>query len=140
MPDTFRFDLEAKRISTDANLGAPVALFSDLSTDTVYAVEGTTIKAVHGGASTTGTWRSRVFKEPSGAYTGFAWGRLTGELSAGVALKLYADGAMIYTTPTITSGEPFRLPPREASAWAVEVLGTARVASLVLADSAEGLL
>ena len=59
MPDTFRFDLEAKRISTDANLGAPVALFSDLSTDTVYAVEGTTIKAVHGGASTTGTWRSR---------------------------------------------------------------------------------
>lgn len=140
MPDTFRFDLTAKRISKDANIGAPVALFADLETDTLYAVEGTSIKAVHGGASSGGTWKSRVFKEPSGVYSGFAWGRLTGDLTAGVVLKLYADGALAYTTPTITLGEPFRLPGIEARAWTVELLGTARVASLVVADSAEALI
>lgn len=140
MPASFKFDMASKRISVDTSAPALSTLFADLSTDTLYAVTGTSVQAMHGGAGGTGVWRSRVFKAPSGVPTGFAWLRLTGDLVSGAVVKLYADGGLVYTSPSITDGEPRRLPDRMARAWEVELTGAARVTSLVAADDTEALL
>lgn len=140
MPQTYKFDMASKRISTDSTASAPGAVYSELLTDTLYAVIGTSITAMHAGALALGTWRSRLIKAQSGVPTGFAWIRLNGDLGAGAVVRLFADGALAYTTPTIASGEPLRLPARQARAWEVELSGLARVTSLVLADNTEALL
>lgn len=141
MPATYKFDIAGKRISTDTSMaGTPDALFADLATDTLYAAVGTEVQPMHGGVLAAATWRSRVIKDPFGLPTGFSWLRMNGALSAGAVVKLFADGALVYTTPTISNGEPRRLPAIMARAWEVEVSGTARVTSLVMSDTTEGLL
>jgi len=141
MPAIFKFDVASKSISTDNSSGTqPDALFADLSTDTLYAAIGTTVKPMHGGAAAGSVWRSRLVKAPSGVPTGFAWIRLNGVMATGSVVKLYADGVLSYTTPTITSNDPQRLPDRMARAWEIELLGTDRITSLVVSDSTEDLL
>jgi len=141
MPTIYKFDVASKRISTDNSSGTqPSALYADLSTDTLYAAIGTTVKPMHGGALAGSVWRSKVVKAASGVPTGFAWVRLNGEMGAGSVVKLFADGALIYTTPTILNNEPQRLPDKMARAWEIELSGTDRITSLVVSDSTEGLL
>jgi hypothetical protein len=137
---TYKFDMASKRISKDTSITAPEALFADLETDTLYVVDGTAIKAMHGGAAIAGTWRSCVVKAPSGVPTGFAWLRANGLMGPGLVVKLYADGALVHTTPSLTNGEPRRLPDTMARAWEIELTGAARVTSLVVTDNTEDLL
>lgn len=141
MPAIYKFDVASKSISKDDSAGAtPDALFADLSTDTLYAVIGTAVLPMHGGSLAGSVWRSRVVKAPSGVSTGFAWLRLNGEMGAGSVVKLFADGALVYTTPTILNNEPLRVPDRMARAWEIELSGTDRITSMVLSDTTEGLL
>lgn len=141
MPAIYKFDVASKGISKDDSGGVtPDALFADLSTDTLYAAISTDVKPMHGGAAVGSKWRSRVVKAPSGVPTGFAWIRLNGEMGAGSVVKLYADGVLTYTTPTITSNDPLRLPDTMARAWEIELSGTDRITSMVVSDSTEGLL
>lgn len=141
MPAIYKFDVASRRISTDDSTGStPDALFSDLATDTLYAAIGTTVKAMHAGTASGSVWRSRVVKAPSGVPTGFAWLRLNGLMAGGSVVKLYADGVLAYTTPTILDNEPRRLPDLMARAWEIELSGTDRITSLVVSDSTEALL
>lgn len=141
MATIYKFDVASKSISTDDSAGAvPDALFADLSTDTLYAAIGTAVKAMHAGTPAGSVWRSRKVKAPSGVFTGFAWLRLNGQMGAGSVVKLYADGVLTYTTPTITSNEPERLPDTMARAWEIELSGSDRITSMVVSDSTEGLL
>ena len=140
MAAIYKFDVASKRISTDGSGATPDALFADLSTDTLYVGTGTTVKAMHAGTPAGSVWRSRMVKAPSGVPTGFAWLRVNGEFGAGSVVKLFADGTLAYTTPTITSNEPLRLPDTMARAWEIEVTGADRITSMVLSDTTEGLL
>lgn len=139
MSTTFKFDLAGNKISVETVPALPEAFFADLTTDTLYVSQAGVVKPVQGGSTATATWRGKVVKAPSGVPTGFSWIRANGALSTGVVVKLYADGALVYTTPAL-KGEPARLPSRMARAWEVELIGTERVTSLVLADSTESLL
>lgn len=136
----YRFDLESKRISTDTTAATPSALYADMRSDTLYGVIGVTVVPMHGGATETATWRSKVFKIPSGAYSGFAWCRINGQLANGVTLRFYANGVLVHTKTGVTTIEPIRMPAIEARAWEVEISSRDRITSLVLADSLEGLL
>lgn len=141
MATIYKFDVASKGISTDDSAGAmPDALFADLSSDTLYAAIGTAVKPMYAGTPAGSIWRSRVVKAPSGVPTGFAWIRLNGEMDAGSVVKLFADGVLTYTTPTIMSNEPERLPDTMARAWEIELSGSDRITSLVVSDSTEGLL
>lgn len=141
MPAIYKFDVASRSISTDDSAAsAPGALFADLSTDTLYAVIGTAVRPMHGGVASGSIWRSRMVKAPSGVPTGFAWLRLNGLMSGGSVVKLYADGVLAYTTPTILNNDPRRLPDLMARAWEIELSGTDRITSLVVSDSTEALL
>lgn len=143
MPSCLRFDLASKRISTDETLaaaGAPGGFHADLRTDTLYVVSGTAIRPAHAGPAVAATWRSKLFKIPSGARQGFAWARLKGVFVAGVTLNFYADGLLRHTKSNVMTLDPIRMPALEARAWEVEVVGADRVTELVLADSEEALL
>lgn len=138
-----RFDLASKRVSTDEILavgGAPGALYADLRTDTLYVASGATVRPAHSGSAAAAAWRSKVFKIPSGARQGFAWVRVKGTFTDGVALRFYADGVLRHSKAGVTTLQPMRMPALEARAWEVEIVGADRVTELVLADSEEGLL
>jgi hypothetical protein len=139
MPTIYKFDVAGRQISTESTPTAPDGMFLDVRTDTLYASEGGAVKPMASGSVNTAVWRSKVVKAASGVPTGFSWIRANGPLSAGVVVKLYADGALIYTTPPL-KGEPARLPPRMARAWEIEMSGNERVTTLVLADNTESLL
>jgi len=132
----YRFDILAKRLS-DANLPAATGAMPDLLSDTLYVADGTAVKGVVSGAVTAGTWRSRRYQFPSPI--SFGWGRLEGPVVGGAVVRLYADGVLVYTTPTITSRDPFRLPARRAKRWEMEIESTDRITGLRLGQSVEEL-
>lgn len=132
----YRFDIQAQRIS-DANLPAATGAMPDLLSDTLYVADGTAVKGVLSGATTPGTWRSRRYQFP--APISFGWGKLEGTVVAGAVVRLYTDGVLTYTTPTITSRDPFRLPARRAKRWELEVESTDRITGLRLGQSVEEL-
>jgi len=116
------------------------AVHADLKTDTLYVVSGAAIAPVATGAPDEGTWRSKKFKAANGVPVGFAWVRVTGQLSQGVTLRFYADGALVHTKTSIKTSEPLRMPPIQAVAWEVEMVSKDRVTAVVLTDSTEELL
>ena len=137
--NVFCFDLIAKRLSTQSISTGPVAATKDLLTDQAYVVDGEDVRPVLSGPLDPGTWKSRIFGG-GGELPSFAWARLTGDLATGATIKLFADGALYYTTPALTTGEPVRLPAQRARELEVELTGMARVTALILASSAEDLL
>jgi len=130
---TYSFDLGSRRISKRSDLASNTGMDNDLLTDTLYAVSGTAIVSVKGGAVGTGTWRGKrwVFND----YPGFGWVRINGELAAGAVIKLYGDGVLFYTSPLITSRRPQRLPPGKYRVWELEVQSTDRLTSVVIAST-----
>lgn len=116
------------------------ALHRDLLSDTLYGVNGAAIVAVNAGAGDSGVWRSGIVRVPGGIPTGFAWARLQGVFVDGAVLKLYADGVLVYTTPTIMNSDPVRLPDLMARSWEIELSSKDRITSLVVTDDTEALL
>lgn len=132
MPSLVAVDLRAKRVSRSP---APAAaeLYTEVSTDTLYVVSGTTVKPQFTGALTTGLWFSGTIvrdDQPT-----FAWARVEGP-STNTVLRIYGDGALFYTTPTITTNNPVRLPAARFREWSVEVESNMRITDVVLASSA----
>lgn len=138
--NVYKFDLGAKRLSMETQPTSASAAFSDLSSDTLYVVGGTSITGLHGGANRAGKWRGAEVKMPSGAVVGYAWGRINGQLSAGATLRIYADGSLFYTKAGVTNNEPFRLPAGRRRAWSLELESADRITSLVIASTTEELV
>ena len=136
----YKFDILAKRISTDNETAKPTAMFSDAATGKAYWAVGASVQPLAAGTVRTAKWKSKKFRLKSSDRFGFAWGRVAGIINAGVVLRLYAEGALVYTTPTIMDGDPFRLPPNMARNWEVEVESADRVTSVTLARETKELL
>jgi hypothetical protein len=115
----------------------PSAAFQDMLTDTLYVVYGAAVVPLAAGPAEAAVWRSRTFVYPSPV--SFAWGKVQGQPESGVVLRLYADDALVYTTPSITSREPFRVPPVRARRWAIEVESADRITGVRLAQASEEL-
>ena len=114
------------------------AAFTDLLTDRLYLSSGTEIRAALVGASIEGTWRSKVIVRDD--HPGFGWLRVNGDdLTAGVVVTVYGDGALYFTSASLTSRTPVRMPPGRFREWEIEVISTARITSVVLATSADEL-
>ena len=79
------------------------------------------------------TWRSKSFVTPDIA---FGVLRVLGENLAGTRVKVLANGENLVEL-TLSAGDDVvsRLPPKRARQWQIELAGTGRVKSLVLASS-----
>lgn len=128
------FDLESKRITTrPAALGATA--YTDLLTDTLYSVAETSVVPINSGAVLTGLWRSPRFVLD--AYYGFAWLRLTGNFNTGAVVRLYENGVLFYTTPTILSNDPVRLPGGKSKRIELELQSSDRFTELKITSTTE---
>lgn len=130
-----RFDLAARRLS-DRELNAS-AVHPSLVDDSLYVVDGTSIKAIDRGALMAAIWRSRRMAFP--VDVGFGWARVSGKLQSGVTLRVFADGVLVHTKTGLVSNEPFRLPAVEAMRWELELESTDRVTGIKLAQASEEL-
>lgn len=120
-------------------MAAPNGTFyTDLLTDTMYAIDGTSVVPFLSIGARTGTWRSKkiVLRE----HPPFAWLRVNGPFTYPVTVRIYADGVLWYTAPPISTREPVRLPAGRAKHWEIEVESRSDVTSVVLASNTEGLL
>lgn len=109
------------------------AAFTDLVTDTLYVVAGPTVVDYHAGAGQVAVWRSR--RHVMDNYQGYGWARVNGPALTGVVLRLYGDGTLFYTTPSITSRSPVRLPAGQFKRWELEVETSDRITSVVIATT-----
>lgn len=117
---------------TDGQIGT---FYTDLRTDTLYAVDGTDIIPFIDAAepARTAVWRSRKFVLPYAPT--HAWGRVNGLLTGNVIVRLYGDGALI-STDTVSARTPFRIPAKRARAWEIEIESTSQISSATIASSA----
>jgi hypothetical protein len=109
------------------------AFFTDVLSDRLFTVQGTSIVAMFSGATyRTGIWRSKVVVLPS--HAGFAWLTVESDFSAGVTVRLYGDGVLVHTV-TLTSRAPVRLPSGRYLEYEIEVESTTRWNALTMASS-----
>jgi hypothetical protein len=128
----YRFDLATNRWSREPSTVASAA-HTNLLTDTFYLVIGVNIIPAKVGSVATGRWRSKRFILQD--YVGFGWLRVNASFSAGVVVRLYADGALFYTAPTILSRDPVRLPAGRSKRWELEIESVDRITSVVVATT-----
>lgn len=113
------------------------AAHTDLLTDTLYVAAGPGIVDFNGGAAATAVWKSK--RLVIDGYPGFGWLRVNGPALTGVVVRVYMDGALFYTTPSITTRNPVRIPHGRGKRWEVEMETSDRITSLVLATTVEEL-
>lgn len=133
---------EGKRIQLEFSTGvAPVVsgadqigtFYTDLLTDTLYAVDGTDIVPFLDTGLRTAVWRSKKFVLPSAPT--YAWGRVNGLLTGNVTVRLYGDNGLI-STNTVSTRTPFRIPAKRARVWEIEIESTSQISSVTIASSA----
>lgn len=127
-------DLLKMRIGKGAAPAGWTGLHTDLRTDTLYAASGTTVLPQFAAANQTATWRSGRYVLDS--QQSMAVLMLEGPFSSAVA-RLYGDGTLYHTTPSITSNRPVRLPARRFRELELEIEAAGRVTRAVLAASLE---
>jgi hypothetical protein len=89
-------------------------------------------KVIGGAAARTATWKSKIANNAE--RRPFAWGRLDSEVSVSAVVRLIKDG-VLWHEATVSSGEPFRLPPGRPRELEIEVESSAQFPQLVLASS-----
>jgi hypothetical protein len=123
-------DFARTSMTLTAATGASGA-YTDMSTDTMYTVVGTTVLPMFAGSAQTGTWESGIYTfngQPS-----FAWARVNGDFTSGT-LTIYADGATVLAT-TVSANTPIRLPDTRGREWSVKWVDTERATRITLASS-----
>jgi len=107
--------------------------FQDVQRDKLFlALADGSVKVWGQGSPEDYTWRSKKFTMPK--VTGFGWAQLEAE-SYPMTLKIYIDASLAHTQ-TVSSRNPFRLPPKVGRDWEIQVDGDNEVFSLSLAHSA----
>jgi len=113
------------------------AFHVDLVTDTLYVVNGTTIKAAFSAATArTANWKTGIAVMP--AQAPLAWAQVASDFESAVTVRWTADGALRHTM-TFTSRTPQRLPAGRYLEHTIEVESAARVTAVTLAGSTEEL-
>lgn len=113
----------------------PPGRFTDLLTDALFVIDKGKLCAVESGDVEEAVWRSKTYmlnEQPSPG-----WARIEGDYP--IRLRVIGDGWLAYTTPPITSPEPFRLPSQRWREWAFELVGATRVVEVAVASSREEL-
>lgn len=110
------------------------AMYFDEQLDQLFVLDGATVKRWDAGAALAFTWKSKVFYKQYP--TAMACAKVLTEATTGapVTFKLWADGLLVHTQ-TVTSSQPFRLPPGKSTNWQFEVTGTAAVQAVVMGGS-----
>lgn len=116
-------------------VAAPGAVYTDLLTDTLYTVSGTSVLPNFTGSVQTGVYKSGVF--PTNRQT-FGWLQVVGAHSS-VTVKTYYDGVLV-STKTITDEEPVRHVGGRPRTVELEVESTSRVTRVLLFTSTTELL
>lgn len=129
----FIFDTRSGQFSTHAITAT--AGFHDLRQDKLFLNVAGSIKAFYAGSDMTYTWRSKLFD--ARRITSYSCCNVEAETYP-VTAKFYAEGNLIYTH-TVQSRDPFRLPPKLARDWEVEITGAYEVFSVNIAQSIEEL-
>lgn len=124
-------DFASKRIGS-MELGDSTTLYTDLLTDTIYAVIGAGVVPLFGVSRRLGVWRSKKFVVTN--VPSFAWARVTGEHEMPSTLRMYGDGALVHEQ-SIGTGDPFRLPPGRWREIELELQGTSTVPAISIASS-----
>lgn len=113
------------------------ALYVDDQQDSLFVLDGTSVKKWDAGAALTATVKSKLFKLPS-PVAGFGCAEVVADAYP-LTFKLYADGALKHTQ-TVTSANPFRLPGGyRASTAQFEITTTGAVQGVALAHSMQEL-
>lgn len=117
--------------------GSADAVFSDKSTDTIYALYSTSITNFMPttGAALTAVYRSKLFRLP--AHANFAWLHVAAEFGS-VQVNIYTNG-VLWHSRTVTTPEPVRIPAGRYREWQIEVVSSARVFSVTIASTSEEL-
>jgi len=125
-----------KNLRLQFKLSSPTAAAHvEISSGDMYVVDGESIRQFDSGVASTAVWRSRVYVFDT--LPSLAWARVEAEGAATV--RVYADGSLLYTKTAVADNKAFRLPPKKAREWYVEVEGASRVVSVVLASSTQEL-
>ena len=109
-------------------VGTVSAVHTALEEDQLYAAAGSVYPMLVA-TPQTAIWRSKVVVlngQPS-----FAWAKVEGDYPA--VVRVYGDGVLMHTSPSITSNAPFRLPPGRYREWQLEVESAARVTEVLAA-------
>ena len=110
--------------------------YTDLQNDKLFLTfADRSVKVWLAGAARNVTWKSKKFSMPR--FLGFAAAKVEAE-SYNLTAKFYADGTLIHTQ-TVTSRDPFRLPPIQGRDWEVQVETAYEVFSIAMAESVEEL-
>lgn len=110
--------------------------YTDLQNDKLYLTfADRSIKVWLAGSARNVTWKSKKFTLPR--FMGFASAKVEAE-AYNLTAKFYADGSLIHTQ-TVTSRDPFRLPPVQGRDWEVQFETSYEVFSFTMAESVEEL-
>lgn len=110
---------------------APGAAYTDLLTDTLYTVSGTSVLPNFSGSTQTGVFKTGIIH--TNGLPSFGWLQVQGEHTS-VTVKIYAEGSLVHTA-TVTNNTPQRLPAVRARYWEIQVESTSRFSRLVMASS-----
>ena len=110
-----------------------LATYVNPATDTMFVLRDFDICQFEAGAKETVVWRSReyVFND----YPSFGWVRLNGSFSSGAIVRVYRDRVLAYTTPSIMSKDPVRLPAGKAKRWTFEIESADLITSFAVATT-----
>lgn len=131
-------DFAAKKLGR-IDAGSVTAVYSELLTDALYALDGTEIKHIHGGSEhRLGKWHSPKIVMPQ--QVSVSWLKVYGDqtVSDPATVEIYADGALRHTA-TAGSIEPQRLPSGRWLEYEIVVKSKARITRVVLAGSTQEL-
>lgn len=110
--------------------------YNDLQNDKLFLTfADRSVKIWLAGSARNVTWKSKKFTMPR--FMGFAAAKVEAE-AYNLTAKFYADGTLIHTQ-TVTSRDPFRLPPIQGRDWEIQIETSYEVFSVSMAESVEEL-
>jgi hypothetical protein len=130
----FVYDLSTGKFTLNDTYAT--AAYADLQNDKLFLTfADRSVKVWLAGSARTATWKSKKFTLPR--FMGFAAAKVEAE-SYNLTAKFYADGVLTHTQ-TVTSREPFRLPPVQGRDWEIQIETSVEVFSVSMAEAVEEL-
>lgn len=138
MPHLIALDFAKKSLSSSSITGA-AGLYTDLLSDTMYKVSGTTVLPMFSAGAGAATAIYRTPRFIVDAQSPFGWLRLEGPVTSAV-VRIYGNGVLVHTTAAITSNNPVRIPAMRYRELELEVESAGRVTDVTMASTSAELL
>ena len=138
MPHLIALDFAKKSLSSASITGA-AGLYTDLLSDTMYKVSGTTVLPMFSAGAGAATAIYRTPRFIVDAQSPFGWLRLEGPVTSAV-VRIYGNGVLVHTTAAITSNNPVRIPAMRYRELELEVESAGRVTDVTMASTSAELL